>query len=198
MVGISQSLYIRAEDEGPETLPDWGWLPKQPSLPLGSSESSLDYTHCLAKWSFILDKATKIMMCVSTFLQATAFLFRLFVRVNSSFQYLSYRDAILKSQLSPSLKYSIIYWVWYHMSLIPALGRQRPAVLLSSRSAWSTREFQNSQGYTEKWHTKKENKTKYSVMLRGYLDRQWIPLRVEWLAHRTGLWFHKAFGSLSC
>jgi hypothetical protein len=36
------------------------------------------------------------------------------------------------------------------------------------------------------------------VMLRGYLDRQWIPLRVEWLAHRTGLWFHKAFGSLSC
>ena len=47
--------------------------------------------------------------------------------------------------------------------LIPALGRQRQVESLSSRPAWSTREFQDSQGFPVlKKNNKTKNKQKYS------------------------------------
>jgi hypothetical protein len=47
---------------------------------------------------------------------------------------------------------------WWCTPLIPALGRQRQVDgSMSSRPAWSTSEFQNSQGYTEKPCLEKKN-----------------------------------------
>jgi hypothetical protein len=45
------------------------------------------------------------------------------------------------------------------MPLIPALGRQRRADL-NSRPAWSTKQVQDSQGYTETLEKKTKTKTK--------------------------------------
>jgi hypothetical protein len=47
------------------------------------------------------------------------------------------------------LKDSSLARQWWHTPVIPAIGRQSGG-FLSSRPAWSTNEFQDSQGYTEK------------------------------------------------
>ena len=59
--------------------------------------------------------------------------------------------------------------------MIPALGRQRQADLLSSRPAWST-EFQDSQGYSEKPSLKEKRKKKKKKNKMDKLGMSLVPV----------------------
>jgi hypothetical protein len=63
-----------------------------------------------------------------------------------------------KDKDSGNVRKATISWAWWHMPLIPALGRQRQVNFLVRGQPGLQSEFQDSQGYTEKPCLEKKKK----------------------------------------
>jgi hypothetical protein len=101
------------------------------------------------------------------------------------------RDAIFKKG---EWKWWWWWWWWWCESLIPALGRQRQPDLWVRSQPGLQSEFQDSQGYIEKYDPRRGlivAKTHSSTLPFTFLKQHWIkpvtPSLCHWLLNREGL-----------